>query len=266
MSLPAAAGSGSNAGAANFSELMTGTDGTGISQAITDSYDVLYGSWPEAYNEVVLVLNEDNGISAETLCQLGFITEEQYENAAERIENGGEAGAISFDYEKISGHIFYLVPACDYYMENENGTFTYMEDSTLYEEKLLENAVELKITGIIRPKEDARNAAISTAVAYTPQLTDYIISHTDESPVIRAQEADSSRNMLTGMAFETSDDAAKAKDAKEYLSSLSISEKASFYQLMVYYTSENTEAGASSGGQTGMAAKKDPVIALRTEG
>jgi putative ABC transport system permease protein len=250
----AALGGDSSTGAANFSELMAGTDGSGISQVITDSYDVLYGSWPEAYNEVVLVLNEDNGISAGTLYQLGLITKEQYEDAVEKIESGEEADEISFDYEDVCDHTFYLVTACDHYVENENGTFTYMEDSTLHEEELLGNAVELKITGIVRPKEEAQNADISTAVGYTTQLTDYMISHTNESAVIKAQEADIGINVLTGMAFETSDDATKVTDAKEYLSSLSISEKASFYQLMMYYTSNNTETSASSVGQAGTGA------------
>lgn len=119
--------------------------------------------------------------------------------------------------------------------------------------------------GINRPDEDqwllrldwaynAQNADISTAVGYTTQLTDYIISHTDESAVIKAQEADSSINVLTGMEFETSDDETKVSNAKEYLSSLSISEKASFYQLLMYYTSNNTEADASFAGQTGVSA------------
>lgn len=251
---------GSQAGASNFSQLMADADGKAVSPTITDSYDVLYGAWPEEYNEVVLVLNEDNALSAGTLYQLGLITEEQYEDAVEKIQDGGEADEISFDYEDICNHTFYLVAACDHYAENENGTFTYMEDSTLYEEELLENAVELKITGIIRPKEDAQNAGITTAVAYTPELTDYIISHTDESPVILAQEADSEVNVLTGMEFETADDAEKAADTKEYLSALGVSEKASFYKLMMYYASSNTEAdSASAQQQAGMAAGNMPT-------
>lgn len=250
----AALGGGSSSGAANFSELMAGLDGKTASQVITDSYDVLYGTWPEEYNEIILVLNENNGISAGTLYQLGLITEEQYEAAVEKIENGEGADQISFAYEDICGHTFYLVPACDHYIENENGTFTHIDDITLNEEDLLANAVELKITGIIRPKEDAQNASISTAVAYTSKLTDYVITHTDESAVIKAQEADSEINVLTGMKFESPDDEAKANDAKEYLSSLGISEKASFYKLMMYYASSHSETNNAGTSQNGMAA------------
>ena len=247
---------GSSTGTENFSELMVGSEGNTVSQVITDSYDVLYGSWPEEYNEVILVLNEDNGISAGTLYQLGLITEGQYEAAAAKIENGEEADEISFEYEDICGHTFYLVAACDHYIENENGTFTYIEDITLNEEQLLENAVELKITGVIRPKADADNASISTAVAYNSKLTDYIITHTNESAVITAQEADEEINVLTGMKFESPDDASKANDAKEYLSSLGISEKASFYQLMMYYSQQN---GNSAAGAQGMAADENSM-------
>lgn len=250
----AALGGGSSSGAANFSELMAGLDGKTASQVITDSYDVLYGTWPEEYNEIILVLNENNGISAGTLYQLGLITEEQYEAAVEKIENGEDADEISFAYEDICGHTFYLVPACDHYIENENGTFTHIDDITLNEEDLLANAVELKITGIIRPKEDAQNASISTAVAYTSKLTDYVITHTDESAVIKEQEADSEINVLTGMEFESTDDEAKANDAKEYLSSLGISEKASFYKLMMYYASSHSETNNAGTSQNGMAA------------
>ncbi len=254
-----ALGGGSSSGASNFSELMVGADGQTISPVITDSYDVLYGAWPEEYNEIVLVLNETNGISAGTLYQLGLITAEQYDTAVRKIENGEDAEEIQFSYENICNHTFYLVPACDSYIENENGTFSLIEDTTLNEEDLLENAVELKITGVIRPKEDADNASISTAAAYTSKLTDYVITHTDENAVIQAQEADSEINVLTGMNFESPDDAAKANDAKEYLSALGISEKASFYKLMMYYgagnagmnTETNSGADNSESGNVG---------------
>lgn len=237
---------GSSAGAANFSELMAGSDGTAVSQVVTDNYDVLYGSWPEEYNEVILVLNKDNGISAGVLYQLGLITEEQYNSAVEKIEAGETADEINFEFEDICNHTFYLVAACDHYMENENGTFSYIDDINLNEDALLENAVELKISGIIRPKEDASNADISTAVAYTSQLTDHVISHSNESAIITAQESDADINVLTGMKFESPDDASKAADAKEYLSSLGISEKASFYKMMMYYASNNASESGNS--------------------
>ena len=239
-------GGNSDSSAGNFSELMVGANGSVVSQVITDSYDVLYGSWPEKYDEVILVLDENNGISAETLYQLGLITSEQYESAAEKIADGEEADEISFDYTEICDHTFYLVPACDQYIENEDGTFTNLEDSVFNEEQLLKNAVELKITGIIRPVEGAENADISTAVAYTSMLTDYVIKYTDESAIITAQESSPEINVLNGMEFEVPDDSRKIEDAKTYISAMGVSDKASLYQMMMYYSSQNTQTSANS--------------------
>lgn len=239
-------GGNSDSSAENFSELMVGANGFVVSQVITDSYDVLYGSWPEKYDEVILVLDENNGISAETLYQLGLITSEQYESAAEKIADGEEADEISFDYTEICDHTFYLVPACDQYIENEDGTFTNLEDSVFNEEQLLKNAVELKITGIIRPVEGAENADISTAVAYTSMLTDYVIKYTDESAIITAQESSPEINVLNGMEFEVPDDSRKIEDAKTYISAMGVSDKASLYQMMMYYSSQNTQTPGNS--------------------
>ena len=239
-------GGNSDSSAENFSELMVGANGFVVSQVITDSYDVLYGSWPEKYDEVILVLDENNGISAETLYQLGLITSEQYESAAEKIADGEEADEISFDYTEICDHTFYLVPACDQYIENEDGTFTNLEDSVFNEEQLLKNAVELKITGIIRPVEGAENADISTAVAYTSMLTDYVIKYTDESAIITAQESSPEINVLNGMEFEVPDDSREIEDAKTYISAMGVSDKASLYQMMMYYSSQNTQTPGNS--------------------
>lgn len=254
--MSAALGNTSSSGAENFSELMVGANGATVSQVITDSYDVLYGKWPENYDEVILVLDKNNGISAGTLYQLGLITAEQYETAVEKIDNGEEADEISFDYADICSHTFYLVPACDHYIENENGSFTFIDDNSVDEEQLLENAVELKITGIVRPAPDAENASIQSTVAYTSELTDYVINHTNESAVIMAQEKTPEINVLTGMEFEAPDNDTKIADAKEYIRVMGVSDKASLYKMVMYYSTQNTEESKESQqtGQIGNAA------------
>jgi len=243
----------------NFSELMPGSKGETVSKVITDSYELLYGSWPENYDEVILVLNENNGIPAEALYQLGLITRKQYDEAVEKIKNGEKADEISFDYEDVSNHKFYLLPACDHYIENEDGTFSYIEGSVLNEAKILENALELKITGVVRPVKDAANANIRTSVAYTSKLTDYIINRTNDSAIIKAQEASPDINILNNMKFESPDDEAKAADAKKYIAEMGISEKAALYKMMMLYGTDNTRENNpnNTGGQMGGAMATD---------
>ena len=67
------------------------------------------------------------GYLPSALYQLAPITRKQYDEAVEKI-NGEKADEISFDYEDVSNHKFYLLPACDHYIENEDGTFSYIEE------------------------------------------------------------------------------------------------------------------------------------------
>lgn len=236
---------GGTSGAENFSELLPGNDGTAVSPILTDSYEVLYGAWPQAYDEVVLVLDENNSISADVLYQLGLITGSEYKEITAQIKDGKEADERIWDYGEICGHTFYMLPACDHYENNQDGTFSYIGEDALQVEPKLENGVELKITGILRPVKDAANADISTAVAYTSLLTDHIIEHTNQSEIVLAQEKDETVNILSGLKFEALGDDAKAEAAFGYLSGLGVSEKASFYTMVMYYEAQNSSEAAT---------------------
>ena len=97
----------------------------------------------------------------------------------------------------------------------------------------MKNAIQLKIVGVVRPAEDANNASIGSAVGYTKALTDYIIGHTDESAVVKAQRENKTVNVLNGLSFAPEDDAAKIADARTYIASLGITDKATMYKTMM---------------------------------
>lgn len=237
-----------NQSAVNFSEIMSGPSGETVNTIISDSYEMLYGDWPHEYNEVLLILNRNNSLSAEVMYQLGFITDKQYKDAEKAIKDGKTAPDIVLDYDEACEHIFYVIPACDRYIENDNGTFTYIEDPVFNEKELLKDAVELKICGIVKPIEDADNANILTPIGYSYKLTEYVIDHTAQSAVINAQLKTPKINVLNGVQFEPSTEEEKIENAKNYVSSLGISEKASLYQLIMYYSQSSapTEAGVAS--------------------
>ena len=218
-------------GADNFSQLLKGSKGGAVSAVITDNYELVYGEWCSDYNEVVLVLGEDCTVSAEELYQLGIITAEQYTAAADKIDNGEAPDELSWQYPDICGRKFWLVPACDRYEKTDKGTYALI--SELDEEKLLKNAAELTVSGIVREKEDGRGG-ISTPIAYTYALTEYIIGHTDQSEAVRAQEASKDIDVFTGMSFEAADDEKKLADAKAYINSLGISDMASLFTMAQY--------------------------------
>ncbi|MDB8556111.1 ABC transporter ATP-binding protein/permease [Turicibacter sanguinis] len=229
----------------HFEELLPGTEDELISSTITDSYDVLYGSWPSKYNELVIVLNHNNEISATTLYKLGLLPSSEYNELISQIEDGETVtlDTQKLSYEDIIAQTFYMIPSCDLYVENDNGTFDYIGDDNSEIKNLLEDAVELKVVGIIRPKEDTETVLISNTVGYTKALTDYIIDYTNNSEVVKGQEASKNLNVLNGMEFSPSDDVDKIKDAKTYIDHLGVSEKANLAKQILQYTySDNPTA------------------------
>lgn len=232
-----------NQAATNFSEMVAGTGGQPISSVVTDSYDMVAGSWPTSYNEVVMVLNENNGIPVQSMYQLGFITKEQYTAAKNQLANKQDGEDFTISYENLLQKTFYLVPSSENYLKNKNGNYIQIKNPEYDMASLINKAIPLKVSGIIRPKEDAKNATIHTAVAYTNLLTNYVIDRANESAIVQAQKNTPEINVLNGVRFNATTDEEKIQDTKKYLLNLSDNEKANMYQLILYYDgkSQNQE-------------------------
>ncbi len=181
----------------------------------------------------MLVLDSNSSVSAEALYQLGIITAEEYTEIADKISSGEKAGEKIFSYEQVCSRTFYIVPACDRYVKGSDGRFTTV--SELDEQRLIKNAIPVRISGIVKEKEDI-TVDIDSVIGYNAALTNYIIEHTDASEVIRAQEASKDINVLTGMKFDAADDNAKVADARKYITSLGVGDKASLYTMAMYYS------------------------------
>ena len=192
---------------------------------------VIYGEYPQAYNELVLVLDRNNEIPVTALYQLGFLPVDDYKKIAKKIEKGEdvELEEQKLSYSDICEKDFYLMPDCDYYVKNRFGTYDSIADDEEKIAKKLKNAVVLKITGIIKQKKDSDNMLITQPLAYTKLLTEYLMEYTDNSSVVKAQRADENINVITGIAFEPKDDSQKANDARKYLEQLGTDEKSEMY-------------------------------------
>ena len=237
-----------NQSAKNFSEMVAGTNEQPISSVVTDSYDMVAGYWPTGYNEVVMVLNENNSIPVQSMYQLGFITKEQYTSAKNQLANKQDGEDFTLSYEDMLQKTFYLVPSSDNYVKNENGSYSQIKNPEYDTDGLMNKSIPLKVTGIIRPKEDAKNATINTVVAYTNLLTNYVIDRANESAIVQAQKNTPEINVLNGVHFNATTDEEKIQDTKEYLLNLSEDEKVNMYQLILYYDgkSQNQEINEDS--------------------
>ena len=229
---------GTSQGSENFTEVMAGQKGSAVSDVIKDNYKIVAGKWPEKYDEVILVLGVDDSVSARNLYQLGFITKEKYDKLSSK-EMKGKSEKI-MEYKDVIGHKYYIVPNCDMYKKNDDGTFSSIADDKFQTDNMVKNGIEVKITGIIKVKSDANNATLSTPIAYTSLLTDYIIEKTDASEVVKAQEADKEKNVLTNLPFTVATEDEKIEQAKTFIKSMGVTEKANFYKAIAAAASQQT--------------------------
>lgn len=219
----------------NSEEIMPGKDGNLISQVIKDNYDLVYGTWPENYDEIVLVLDQKNEIATPTLYELGILPSAEYKKMMEQINRGEEVEneQYKWSYEEFCTKKFYLIPACDYYEKQENGIFKDLSMDSNKIETLLNRGVELKVSGVVRLNEEADTMFLTEPIGYTKALTDYLIEYANNSEVVKAQKAEPEKNILTGLGFAPEDDKQKAQEVKEYVANLDVSGKAAMLKEMI---------------------------------
>ncbi len=248
----------------NFSELLPGSNGALVSPAIIESYEVLSGDWPKAYNDIVLVVNQKNEIDSLTLYQLGILPISEFDSISQKIDKNEDVvfEHAKINYEDIVNKKFYLVTECDFYTLDESGYYSKFTNGSSEIESIAKNSLELNVCGIIRAKADSDFTPIRTTFGYTKALTDYIIEHTNESAVVKAQLASPEHSVINGAAFASSDMKEQLAEAKAYLSSLSTEDKSFIYQniMSTLYSSDQSSEMLLSLSDVDLAAMFDEFI------
>jgi len=210
-------GLSSLAGSSGMMDVMT--EMIDNQELLDQQYELVDGAWPTAENEIVLVVSKDNQISKMTLYMLGILDQGELEGImTELLQNKDlpdyeEIEPFDFDeFVNSEKNKFYLVNTPDFFEEGEKTyevdgkTYPVWEDARKpgYEEEtfITQNGLELKITGIIRPRVDAAATSISSPLAYTKKLTDYILAQNENSAVINQQKETPEYNVTTGLPFE----------------------------------------------------------------
>lgn len=229
-----------------WQELLPGDNGKPINDLLKKQYDVVYGSWPNSYDEIVLVLDENNELDDMTLYALGLEPKEDVDNIMEAAVNGKELQKDnkSWSYADICSMDFRTILNSDCYRYDEStGLYTDLRDTEAGLQYLYDNGLKLKVTGIIRPNEDTTAPMLSGSIAYTSDLTKYIIEHSKESDAITAQKDSKNTDIFTGLPFKdtsgSTSDADKQTAFLEYLNELDNGGKAQAYvQIMSIPTEE----------------------------
>lgn len=210
------------------------TELLGNQTLLESQYDVVAGKWPENYDEIILVVDKNNEISDVNLYSIGLLDSSELEAKMKKIQAGEEVEenqeVVSYTFDELLNLTYKLVLNTDYY-EKDGNTWVDKSENAVYMKKLVEDALELKVVGIVRPSEEAVATSISSAVGYTSDLTEYVINSINDSEIVKEQKENPDTDVFTGKAFvvEDSEDtdmtaidmSTLTDEEKAYLASLS---------------------------------------------
>ena len=215
------------------------------SELLQSQYDVIAGKWPENYNEVVLIVDENNEIYDYTLYALGILDQDELEDKYQKILDGEEIESEeikTYTYDELLNTKFKLLLNTDYYEKDGDIWIDNSEDEDYIKEKL-EDAEEIKIAGIIRPKENTVATAMSATIGYTKELKEHVINEVNNAEIVKEQKENPDINVFTGTEFPEDPNAgfdfsSLTDEQRMYMASLSEEEMAN---LLQQYT-ENASA------------------------
>ena len=219
-----------------WQEMLPGDDGALISPMLEDQYDLVYGSWPNDYNEVVLVLDENNELDDMALYALGLKPQEEMDAIMQAAVDQTEVELEdqSWSYEEICSREYKTVLNADCYAYDEaSGLYVDLRDTDAGLRYLYDNGITLQVSGIIRPNKNASAHMLSGSIGYTSALTEHLAQASQDSAAIQAQMDSPNRDIFTGLPFQESTgnltDEEKESAFRSYVSGLEEQDKAETY-------------------------------------
>jgi len=181
----------------------------GDNSLLSEQYEILDGRLPNAYNEVVIIVNKNNELSDFMLYSLGIKDPEELKNMFKEYQ---ETGEITFEpkrteytYDDLLSLSYKLLVNTDYF-EKQNGIWVDKSDDDIYVAQKLEDAEEIKVVGILRPSSDALSDNESGSIGYTHKLMTTLLSKVNDSEIVKEQLASPETDVFTGTAFSNGEE------------------------------------------------------------
>ena len=172
-------------------------------ELLHSQYDLLAGNWPKNYNEVVLIVDENNRINDYVLYSLGLKDQSELEKTMKQLQNGEaveEPDNTSYTYDELLNLSFKLLLNSDYY-EKENGLWINKEDNNEYMKQKIADAESIKVVGIIKQNENSTATGMAGGIGYLKDLKEYVINKTNEAEIVKEQKENPDINVFTGLEF-----------------------------------------------------------------
>lgn len=227
-----------------WEELTKGENNELINDMVYERYELVYGNWPKAKNEIVVILSSANELPDIVLYTMGMKdadTLPEVMKAAMKGEVIEDYGQTEWSYDEfMQKHFKVILPAECYKKDEVNGGYVDLTETAAGLEYLYNSSdigLDLEIVGFIRPAESSSMSQSTTYLGYTSALTEYIIDKTNSSDIVKEQKAKPDTDVISGLPFmpedyEAPSEAEKAAKAKEYIDTLDDTSKAEIYRFM----------------------------------
>ena len=197
-------------GSAIFNEMLDDP------KTLQEQYDVVKGKWPSKYNEAILVLQDPNTIPDLLVYGLGLRDTNELVSMISKIMAKEEIKEINkpldFTHNDLLNLEFKLINAADTYKYNEKyDIYENMSEDKEFMKKVYEDSENLKIVGIVTPKEGSTSMTLMPGVAYTKELTEHIIQKASESEIVKKQLENQEINVFSGKRFDDESEEAGLK-------------------------------------------------------
>ena len=172
-------------------------------ELLHSQYDIIAGKWPTAYNEVVLIVNDNNEVSDYALYALGLKDQIELKEKWQAIEKGEkieETEQTSYSYDEILNLSFKLILNSDYY-EKTNGIWIDKSEDEEYMKEKIANAESIKVVGIIKQNEETVATSMTGGIGYSKELKEYVIEKNNESQIVKEQKENPEKNIFSGLDF-----------------------------------------------------------------
>ncbi len=171
-----------------------------------ENYDVKSGRWPEAYNEAIVVLSSDGSVTDMTLYSLGLKDYTELQKIIESFQNEENSDVKTstkdYSYDDFIGITLKLINTCDTYQYDESlGIYSSKENDTSFMKELVDQGEDIKIVGVVQPKEDSNAAMLTAGISYSSDLVEHVIEYAKQSDIVQEQLNHEDINIFTGKAF-----------------------------------------------------------------
>lgn len=175
-----------------------------------NQYEVVAGHWPQKYDEAILVLSSNGGVTDYTLYGMGLrdrsklaaMVESMMNNTQTNVEIGDdESSSLSYD-TLMSAKFKVINPADQYQYDERYDVWVDKSGDKEYMRSLVDSGSALNIVGIVKPYPDVTATSLSTGINYTPELVSHLLEEAAKTKVVQSQLASPDKNVLTGKTFE----------------------------------------------------------------